>query len=169
MSFFLNLAEFLQHQTLMSASQVDGVAHTFRAQADSFLHAADLSRDGFTLGQAGLSIQFYDERDFSGIVFFSDPLVENKSSKVPFYRDVKDVVWIDVLIVKVRRRPMFEPLVICEQHPFPVSQKIVHVSLQGFSRLKIPHPHFKLIPAPKLRSSSQGNRYRTTDTVRPHA
>src|SRR3989454_5409210 len=169
MSFFLNLAELLKHQALMSATKIDGVTHTLRSQTDGFFHATTLSRDGFTLGQAGLSVEFYDERDFSGVVFFGDAFVENESGEVSFCRNVKNVVWIDVLVVKVSRGSMFETLVIREQHPFPVSQKIVHVSLQGFSRLKIPHPHFKLIPAPKLRSSSQGNRYRTTDTVRPHA
>src|SRR5205807_10494374 len=98
----------------------------------------NLSRDRLTLRQTRLSVEFYDERNFPGIVFLCYALVENKSGEVSFCRDVKNVVWIDVLVVKVRRGPMLEPLVIREQHPFPVSQKIVHVSLQGFSGLKIP-------------------------------
>src|SRR5207245_667717 len=155
-SFFLNLPKFLQHQTLVSTTEIDGITHTLRSQADSLLYTTNLSRDRFTLWQTGLSVQFNDERDLSGIVFFSDSLVENKSSEVPFCRNLKNVVWVDVLIVKVSRGPMFETLVIREQHSFPVSQKIVHVSLQEFSRLKIPHPHFKLIPAPKLRSTTLG-------------
>ena len=61
----------------MSAPQIDGVSHALRSQADRLFHATNLGRDRFALGQTGLSIELYDERDFSCIVFFGNALVEN--------------------------------------------------------------------------------------------
>src|SRR5207245_6636645 len=48
-SFFLNLPKFLQHQTLVSTTEIDGITHTLRSQADSLLYTTNLIIYLFTI------------------------------------------------------------------------------------------------------------------------
>src|SRR5207247_625189 len=114
MRVFLYLSKLLQHNILVRATQVDGVAYSFRTEAERLFHTTDLRGYRFAFRQTRLPVQLDYQRNLAAVVFLGNSLVEDDPCELSFERDIQYVVRVDVLLVKVGRGAMLEALVVGE-------------------------------------------------------
>src|SRR6267143_399779 len=98
-----------------------------------FTEQCCLDRGG--LGESALSVELEDERRFAVVVLLGGPLLEGKRCISSLVSDIDDESRVDVPVVEVLGRSVFESLVVGQDHAPSVLQErgreisVVHVAL----------------------------------------